>query len=107
MMKVYQGDDMSDRVMVVDGDVGEIYSWPGAGNPEWKTVIDDPESLLDCTVLHAEAMIVISKMGWTILGTVEEEHPDSSYSSIYVRTYKEYEDLPNPWAACKPEIPVV
>ena len=88
-----------ERAMIIDGDMGEIYSYNGcaAVDIDWKTAIDNTKSDLDCTVLLAEAMIVISQMGWTILG-VEDETPEGS-ASIYVRTYEEYRDDPNPWAS--------
>tara|TARA_Y100000310_G_scaffold305923_1_gene346616 strand:+ start:1102 stop:1365 length:264 start_codon:yes stop_codon:yes gene_type:complete len=84
--------------MVVDGDIGEIYSYPGAGGYciEWKDVIDDTDSKFDCTVLRAEAVIVISQMGWKLMG--EERHPDDVVDCIYVRTCSEYFGDSNPWA---------
>ena len=87
---------MKERVMVVDGDIGEILSWDGAGVVEWRTAINDREDEeLDCTVLRAEAVIVAAREGWTFLG--------ESADGFYVRTDEYYKDAPNPYATCKPE----
>ena len=87
---------MKERVMITDVDTGEIYSYNG-GNYDitWKTVIDYPDSELDCTVLSAEGVIVIARYGWTLLG---EEEQENDVTWLYVRTYEAYVSDPNPWA---------
>ena len=90
---------MKDRVMITDGDTGEIYSYKGGSyDINWKTVIDDPASDLDCTVLRAEGVIVIARQGWTLLGQEERE----VVSWLYVRTDEAYASDPNPWATDDP-----
>ena len=88
---------MQENVMVVDGDSGEIISYKSHLNPDWKTVVDDTDSDLDCTVLRAEAVVIIGQMGWTILGEEKEEN----ISCLYIRTDPEYVGHPNPWAESK------
>ena len=88
---------MKERVMVIDGDIGEIISWDGAGIVEWLTVIDDRgDTELDCTVIRAEAVIMTAREGWTFLGETED--------GFYVRMDEYYKDAPNPYQACKPAV---
>ena len=80
---------MKNRLTVVDGDTGEIYSGSWQRDVLWVTLIEDVESDLDCTVLAAEAFVVAaSNPSWTILGADEE--------NLWVRT-EEYKDDPNPF----------
>ena len=90
--------NMKERVMIIDGDTGEIYSYNGGGGFDiiWKTAIDDIDSDLDCTVLSAEGMIVIAEHGWMIMG--DEDDPDGDACWLYVRTDEDYANEPNPWA---------
>ena len=53
---------MADRVMVYDGDIGEIYS--DSNHPKHGFSNCD----IDDKVLKADAYIVIAKNGWEVLG---------------------------------------
>ena len=90
---------MKNRVMIVDGDTGEIYSYNGCAefDIDWKTAIDNTKSDLDCTVHRAEGVIVIARHGWKILG---EEEQEWGVGWLYVRTDEDYANEPNPWATC-------
>ena len=82
---------MKNRVMVVDGDTGEIYTgtW-SVFLPKWNTLIEDVDSDLDCTVLVAEAFSVAAfNPEWTILGSDED--------TLWVRT-EEHKGNPNPFS---------
>jgi hypothetical protein len=57
---------MADRVMVYDGDIGEIYS--DSNHPKHGFSNCD----IDDKVLKADAYIVIAKNGWEILGEDED-----------------------------------
>ena len=89
---------MKERIMIVEGDTGEIISYNGGGGFDitWKTAIDDIDSSLDCTVLKAEGVIVIAEHGWMIMGEEDDLNADASY--LYVRTDEEYANEPNPWS---------
>jgi len=53
---------MTERVMVYDGDIGEIYS--DSNRPDWGfTNCDENDK-----VLEADAYIIIAKNNWEILG---------------------------------------
>jgi hypothetical protein len=87
---------MQQRVLVVDGDVGEIYS-TGNGENFWgfKTCDDD------CTVLIADAFIVAAKEGWEILGM------DPVTGDLMVRRYECYSGDPHHAVPCNPQATVV
>lgn len=57
---------MAERVMVYDGDIGEIYS--DANHPKHGFNNCDE----DDKVLAADAYIVIAKNGWEVLGTDDD-----------------------------------
>jgi hypothetical protein len=57
---------MADRVMVYDGDIGEIYS--DSNHPDHGFSNCD----IDDKVLRADAYIVIAKNNWEILGEDED-----------------------------------
>ena len=57
---------MADRVMVYDGDIGEIYS--DSNHPKHGFTNCDA----DDKVLKADAYIVIAKNGWEILGADDD-----------------------------------
>ena len=57
---------MLDRVMVYDGDIGEILS--DSNRPQFGFTNCD----IDDKVLEADAYIVIAKNGWEILGSDED-----------------------------------
>ena len=58
---------MADRVMVYDGDIGEIYS---DSNHEEQFGFSNCDA--DDKVLAADAYIVIAKNGWEILGADDD-----------------------------------
>ena len=55
------------RILLIDADIGEIYSWAGSGI-EFKTLILDSDC---CTVLLREAIQVCKRREWDILGYIE------------------------------------
>lgn len=57
---------MADRVMVYDGDIGEIYSDSNHPDHGFSNCDEDDK------VLVADAYIVIAKNGWEILGEDED-----------------------------------
>lgn len=79
------------RILLLDADIGEIYSWAGSGI-EFQTLIPDSDC---CTVLLREAIQVCTKENWQILGFVE----DSSNGEIEVRVRTLPESERN-WTEC-------
>ena len=79
------------RILLIDADIGEIYSWAGSGI-EFKTLILDSDC---CTVLLREAIQVCKRREWQILGFVE----DSSNGEIEVRVRTLPESERN-WTGC-------
>jgi len=82
---------MPERVRVMDGDTGEIYS--GEGNEHGLVTRDENDA-----VLFAEAFIVAAQLGWTVLGL------DSLWSDatgdLMVRRFEAYQGHPNPYTPC-------
>ena len=78
---------MKNRVRVVDGDVGEIYS-DAEGNEHGFMTTDEND-----TVLYAEAFIVAAQQGWTVLGLDTD-------GDLMVRRFEAYRVHPNPYIPC-------
>ena len=77
---------MGERVRVVDGDTGEIYS--SEGNEHGLVTRDENDA-----VLYAEAFIVAAQQGWTVLGL-------DTTGDLMVRRFEAYRGHPNPYTPC-------
>ncbi len=54
------------RILLIDADCGEIYSWPGTGY-NFRTMIPDSDC---CTVTLRDAIQVCREQDWQILGFI-------------------------------------
>lgn len=78
---------MTDRVMVYDGDIGEILS--DSNRPQFGFSNCD----IDDKVLEADAYIVIAKNGWEILG--EDDDGDIRVRTVSLEEQSKLEERLN------------